>query len=57
MIGNIICPECGHKQPIVIPIGKCQAFYLCNKCKKTIQAKNKCCVFCDYGDRTCPVGH
>ena len=27
----------------------------CDKCKKVISAKKSCCVFCDYGDRKCPV--
>jgi len=57
MKGIITCPECGHKQRMEIPAGKCQAFYQCNECKKTIAAKKSCCVFCDYGDRKCPTGH
>jgi len=55
IIGNLTCPECGNKQPIVIPTKSCQAFYKCGKCQKIIQAKKSCCVFCDYGDRKCPV--
>lgn len=55
IIGNVTCPECGHKQPIEIPGISCQAFYKCAGCGKVIQAKKSCCVFCDYGDRKCPV--
>jgi hypothetical protein len=53
--GTLTCPDCGHRQPIQIPTTKCQAFYRCEGCKKMIQAKKSCCVFCDYGDRKCPV--
>ena len=55
IIGNVTCPKCGHKQPIEIPTNKCQAFYKCEKCGKLIKAEKSCCVFCDYGDRKCPV--
>jgi len=55
IIGNVTCPECGHTQPIEIPTMSCQAFYKCEKCEKMIQAQKSCCVFCDYGDRKCPV--
>lgn len=40
-----------------IPINVCKAFYTCDKCKKTTFAKAGCCVFCDYGDKPCPVSH
>jgi len=55
LVGNVTCPKCGHKQPMEIPISSCQAFYKCEGCGKTISAKKSCCVFCDYGDRKCPV--
>jgi hypothetical protein len=55
MIGNITCPECEHKQPMNIPDKSCQAFYKCESCEKIISAKKSCCVFCDYGDRKCPI--
>ncbi len=55
LIGNITCPECDHKQAIEIPTKSCLAFYKCEKCKHLIQAKESCCVFCDYGDRKCPT--
>jgi hypothetical protein len=55
LMGNITCPECKHIQQMIIPKKSCQAFYKCKGCEKTISAKKSCCVFCDYGDRACPV--
>ncbi len=57
IIANVTCPTCDHKQQMGIPHGKCQAFYKCDGCGKMIAAKKTCCVFCDYGDRKCGVGH
>jgi len=56
-LGTLTCPKCGNKQQMKIPTGICMPFYICNKCKKEIKSKNGCCVFCDYGDKKCPVGH
>jgi len=55
IIGKITCPECGQKDDMKIPTQSCLAFYNCSNCGKTIPAKKSCCVFCDYGDRKCPV--
>jgi len=55
IIGHVTCPECRHVQRFEIPTTSCQAFYKCEGCGKTIQAKKTCCVFCDYGDRKCPA--
>lgn len=52
---TLTCPECGHKQKETIPTDRCVPFYNCDNCKKTIAAKKECCVFCDYGDKDCPV--
>ncbi|QQG38518.1 MAG: hypothetical protein HYS32_02820 [Candidatus Woesearchaeota archaeon] len=57
LFGIITCPSCSHKQKMEIPINVCKAFYTCDKCKKTTFAKAGCCVFCDYGDKPCPVSH
>jgi len=54
--GTITCPQCGHSQSMQIPVGMCQAFYRCDGCKNLMKAEKSCCVFCDYGDRKCPVG-
>jgi hypothetical protein len=53
--GNVTCPDCKHVQPMEIPSNSCQAFYKCEGCKNTISSKKTCCVFCDYGDKLCPI--
>lgn len=53
--GNITCPKCSHTQEVEMPTTSCLAFYECDGCKKLISADKSCCVFCDYGDRLCPV--
>ncbi len=55
LIGTLTCPECGHKQEMEIPQTTCQAFYDCEGCKKQIKPTKSCCVFCDYGDKKCPI--
>ncbi len=55
LIGNITCPKCGHVQKHKMPTASCQAFYKCDGCNEIIKATKSCCVFCDYGDRKCPV--
>jgi len=55
LYGNVTCPECRHVQKMKMPTNMCAAFYKCDGCKKTISARKSCCVFCDYGDRACPV--
>lgn len=57
LIGTLTCPHCGSKQQAEIPTGKCIPFYRCDACGKIVQATKSCCVFCDYGDRKCSVGH
>ncbi len=56
-IGILTCPLCKHKQQMEIPTESCIPFYKCEGCGKTIKAEKGCCVFCDYGDKSCPVGH
>ncbi|MBC8500706.1 MAG: hypothetical protein ISS25_00455 [Nanoarchaeota archaeon] len=55
LIGNVTCPKCKHVQPMKIPTNSCRAFYKCEGCEEVISAEKSCCVFCDYGDRPCPV--
>jgi transposase-like protein len=55
--GTVTCPECKHKQKMKIPTTSCTPFYKCKGCSKTISAKKECCVFCEYGDKACPVSH
>jgi hypothetical protein len=55
LMGTVTCPECKHKQAIEIPKASCLPFYKCDLCNKMISAKKSCCIFCDYGDRKCPI--
>jgi hypothetical protein len=54
---TLTCPNCGYKQKEKIPTNRCVISYKCNSCGSTIIAKESCCIFCDYGDKPCPVGH
>lgn len=54
---TLTCPNCGYKQKEKILINRCVISYKCKSCGSTITAKGSCCVFCDYGDKPCPVGH
>ncbi|MBI4739414.1 hypothetical protein HY772_07790 [Candidatus Woesearchaeota archaeon] len=56
LAGTLTCPLCGHAQKLPIPNDRCVAAYVCEGCKKRISANESCCVFCDYGDKKCPVG-
>jgi len=53
--GNIICPFCKARTKITIRKNICMAFFECPSCKKMLQAKDGCCVFCTYGDKPCLV--
>ncbi len=55
MKGTVTCPKCRGKQKMEIPTKACIPFYTCNSCGKLIEARNNCCIFCDFGDRKCPV--
>ncbi|MEK6904134.1 MAG: GDCCVxC domain-containing (seleno)protein [Nanoarchaeota archaeon] len=51
----LTCPNCEGKTTLKIPKNSCLNSYVCKKCKGVIFAKESCCVFCDYGDKKCPV--
>lgn len=55
IVGNVICPQCKHKQSLELPRSSCQVFYKCRGCNQIISARKSCCIFCDYGDKKCPV--
>ncbi|MEK7281043.1 MAG: GDCCVxC domain-containing (seleno)protein [Chloroflexota bacterium] len=57
MTGVLTCPRCGYKQEGEIPEEQCLPFYKCLGCGEIIAADQGCCIFCDYGDRPCPVSH
>ncbi|MBI4458016.1 hypothetical protein HY633_03580 [Candidatus Uhrbacteria bacterium] len=57
MTGKLECPFCKHVQEKEIPEDVCLPFYVCAKCGNKVMAQDKCCVFCQYGDKPCPMGH
>ncbi|HEU4341358.1 MAG TPA: GDCCVxC domain-containing (seleno)protein [Candidatus Binatia bacterium] len=53
---NLKCPTCGYVER-VMPVNYCQFFYECKSCHEIMKAKEgHCCVFCSYGDVSCPSG-
>ncbi len=51
----IQCPKCGNKKEEIMPENACVHFYECTVCGELLKAKpDTCCVFCSYGDVTCP---
>lgn len=53
--GTLTCPNCGHEQKEKIPMDKCVISYRCNGCDKIIEKKKEtCCIFCSYGNTSCP---
>lgn len=52
---EIICPVCGFQKTEQMPTDACQYFYQCDNCRNIIHPKQgDCCVFCSYGNVTCP---
>lgn len=52
---TITCPECGFHKTETMPTDSCQVFYKCEGCITTLRPKPEdCCVFCSYGDTSCP---
>ncbi|HWY62626.1 MAG TPA: GDCCVxC domain-containing (seleno)protein [Rhizomicrobium sp.] len=52
---TITCPSCGHRAIEPMPTDACQFFYDCKGCAAVLRPKpGDCCVFCSYGDVTCP---
>lgn len=52
---RITCPTCGFTKEEVMPTDACQYFYACSNCHSRLTPKDgDCCVFCSYGDGTCP---
>ena len=51
----LVCPKCGKKQKVEMPIDACQYFYKCIHCGEMLRPKTgDCCVFCSYADIKCP---
>ncbi|MGO8916760.1 MAG: GDCCVxC domain-containing (seleno)protein [Stellaceae bacterium] len=52
---TITCPECGTATVETMPADACQYFYECKGCGVLLKPKTgDCCVFCSYGDVSCP---
>lgn len=55
LTSNLTCPACGHTTAEVMPTDACQYFYDCPHCAVVLKPMpGDCCVFCSYGDMTCP---
>jgi hypothetical protein len=55
LASTLACPRCGHREPEIMPVDACQYFYECKGCGALLKPKpGDCCVFCSYGDMTCP---
>jgi hypothetical protein len=54
-VSTLTCPDCGHRQSERMPTDYCQYYYDCPGCGALLKAKRgDCCVFCSYGDVSCP---
>lgn len=52
---TITCPKCGFSKKEKMPTDACQYFYECTNCGGLLKPKQgDCCVFCSYGDVSCP---
>jgi hypothetical protein len=52
---TLICPKCGGHSTETMPTDACQFFYDCRHCGEVLRPlKGDCCVFCSYGDVSCP---
>ncbi|MCG8314340.1 MAG: hypothetical protein MI976_14120 [Pseudomonadales bacterium] len=52
---ELICPECGYKETLTMPLDACQWFHECSGCQSLLSPKpGDCCVFCSFGSIPCP---
>ena len=52
---TLTCPKCGHREKEIVPEKACQFFYECKGCGSLLRPiKGDCCVFCSYGNVSCP---
>src|ERR1043165_8942807 len=52
---NLTCPYCGTVTQEKMPADICIIKYKCSHCEREFGPKTgDCCVFCSYGDETCP---
>ena len=51
----IVCPWCATQARETMPTDACQHFYRCTGCGVLLEPQEgDCCVFCSYGDVSCP---
>jgi hypothetical protein len=48
---KVTCPMCKSSCSMKMP-KKCMSSCKCPECKKTMKA-DKCCILCDYGNKSC----
>lgn len=52
---TLTCPDCGHAERLRMPSDSCQWFHRCTGCGLVLRPRpGDCCVFCSYGDVSCP---
>lgn len=52
---TITCPRCGARTVEEMPEDACLHWFACPACGELLRPKpGDCCVFCSYGDATCP---
>ncbi|MFV1878132.1 MULTISPECIES: GDCCVxC domain-containing (seleno)protein [Nioella] len=52
---TLTCPRCGHRSTEDMPEDACLFFHTCTSCGTRLRPLDgDCCVFCSYGDVTCP---
>ncbi|HJP42945.1 MAG TPA: GDCCVxC domain-containing (seleno)protein [Gammaproteobacteria bacterium] len=52
---TVTCPQCDFSKKEHMPINSCQFFYECINCLCLLKPKQvDCCIFCSYGDVSCP---
>ncbi|TGV04901.1 hypothetical protein EM932_01720 [Flavivirga rizhaonensis] len=52
---TISCPYCNHKMNIKMSETSIHFIHECNNCKKILRPlEGSCCIFCSYGNTTCP---
>src|SRR3546814_5723494 len=55
LLSTLTCPHCGHRSTETMPTDSCQYFYDCRGCSTVLKPKRgDCCVFCSFGDVSCP---
>ncbi|MCF6179759.1 MAG: hypothetical protein L3J63_10285 [Geopsychrobacter sp.] len=52
---KLTCPSCGYAETLTMSTDACRFFHPCTGCGKLLKPlEGDCCVFCSYGDISCP---